>query len=78
MWSWLEPVLPRSNRSLGSARSLCLCRLTPPPLHTTQSDELRACITEYAELAVWTAVADADGDPMVVIDAADLGAAAAY
>jgi hypothetical protein len=41
----------------------------------TQAEELRACIAEYSDLAVWAAVADAAGDPVVHMDAGDVMAA---
>ncbi len=40
-----------------------------------QAEELRKCVSEYAELAVWVAAADQDGNPVVHIEATDLMAA---
>lgn len=36
-----------------------------PCFSCLQADDIRACIQEYADLAVWTAVAGADGHPVV-------------
>jgi hypothetical protein len=38
----------------------------------SQADEIRACITEYADLAVWMAVEDMDGNYVVQVPSEDV------